>query len=93
MTELNDTIGELERKLAVQERNNLDLKDKLSEYFEWLVKSYWFVFSVKANAGTVHEQSAIDFFTKLLEEKDQLISHLKTQNDVLLVYFEIFIQK
>jgi len=48
---------------------------------------------VKANAGTVHEQSAIDFFTKLLEEKDQLISHLKTQNDVLLVYFEIFIQK
>jgi len=40
---------------------------------------------VKANAGTVHEQSAIDFFTKLLEEKDQLISHLKTQNDVLLV--------
>jgi len=34
VTELNDTIGELERKLAVQERNNLDLKDKLSEYFE-----------------------------------------------------------
>ena len=42
---------------------------------------------MKANAGTIHEQSAIDFFTKLLEEKDQLVSHLKTQNDVLLVIF------
>jgi len=70
VTELNDTIAELERKLAFQEKSNLDLKDKLSD--------------VKANAGTIHEQSAIDFFTKLLEEKDQLITHLKTQNDVLL---------
>jgi len=70
VTELNDTITELERKLAFQEKTNLDLKDKLSD--------------VKANAGTIHEQSAIDFFTKLLEEKDQLITHLKTQNDVLL---------
>jgi len=31
VTELNDTIGELERKLAFQEKTNLDLKDKLSE--------------------------------------------------------------
>ena len=52
------------------------------------MKCYLFISSVKANAGTVHEQSAIDFFTKLLEEKDQLISHLKTQNDVLLVILE-----
>ena len=31
VTELNQTIEELERKLALQERSNQDLKDKLSE--------------------------------------------------------------
>ena len=31
VTELNHTIEELERKLALQERSNQDLKDKLSE--------------------------------------------------------------
>ena len=31
VTELNDTISELERRLALQEKNNQDLKDKLAE--------------------------------------------------------------
>jgi len=30
-TELNDTIAELERKLALQERANQELKNRLSE--------------------------------------------------------------
>ena len=31
VTELSHTVEELQRKLAVQERNNQDLKDKLAE--------------------------------------------------------------
>lgn len=43
------------------------------------------LYSIKANPGGIHEQGTIDFFSKLLEDKENNINHLKTQNDVLMV--------
>ncbi len=41
--------------------------------------------SIKANAGAMHEQSTIEFFSKLLDDKEQQLVYLRSQNDVLLV--------
>lgn len=88
LVELNDVISHLEQKLANEIALNEELKNRFNKWF-WLISTIVtsFLRSYAQSLNTVSEQNTIDFFSKLLEEKDQKIIFLQKQNEFLNVYY------
>jgi len=68
VVELTDIVSDLEKRLDRQGKNVEELKQRIVDY----------------QAGSNNQdQNAIDFFSKLLEDKDQKLNYLQRQNEML----------